>query len=139
MIEKIVLKGRGVVSGKVEGEALVCLTHIHTWGFSEPGLITEIDHPQYGMSIKGKVLVFPSPAGSSDWGGTYSAVCRKGNGPIALINRRATSLVLNGAIVTSTPMVVDFDKDPIKIIETGDLVKVDAGDGMVEVYKRNKK
>lgn len=137
MVEKIVLRGRGVVCGVVEGEALVCSTHIHTWGVdSETGLISEIGHPQHGISVKGKVLVFPSPAGSSDWGSSFCAICRKGNGPIALINRRATTLVLNGAIATSTPMVVDLDKDPCKVIETGDRVKVDADHGIVEVSKK---
>lgn len=137
MIQKIVLKGRGVVGGIVEGEALVCSTYVHTWGFDpQTGLISEIGHPQYGFNMKGKVLVFPSPAGSSDWGASLCAIFRKGNGPIALINRRATTLVLNGAIATSIPMVVEFNKDPCKVIETGNWVKVNADSGIVEVYKR---
>ena len=137
MVEKIVLNGRGVVGGVVEGEALVVETHIHTSGVdSMKGLIREIGNPQDGESIKGKVLVFHSPAGSSDWGATLHRACRLGNGPIAIINPKVCTLVLTGAIASSTPMVVDLDKDPVKVIETGDRVKVDADHGIVEVYKK---
>jgi predicted aconitase with swiveling domain len=135
MLKKIVLKGRGVVGGVVEGEALVVPTHIHTFGLHK-GIITETDHPQRGASIKGKVLVFNSAAGSSDWGATLHRNCWNGDGPVALINRRAITLVLNGAIATSTPTVVDLDRDPTRVIGSGDLVKVDADHGVVEVYKK---
>jgi len=136
MVEKIVLKGRGIVGGIVEGEALVVPTHIHTSGLQN-GVITEVDHPQRGVSIKGKVLVFHSPAGSSDWGATLHENWWSGNGPTALINRKATTLVLTGAIASSIPTVVDLDKDPLEVIETGDWVKVDADHGIVEVFKRH--
>ena len=139
MVKKIIIKGRGTVKGMVEGEALVSKTHIHTFGVdTKTGLISETGHPQFGASIRGKVLVFPSPAGSSDWGTTFYETFRNGNGPIALINRRATTLVLNGAIATSTPMVVDFDTDPCEAIKTGDWVKVNADDGILEVTRSNK-
>jgi predicted aconitase with swiveling domain len=137
MVEKVVLKGRGAVGGIAEGEAIVSSIQIHTFGIDpKTGLITEIRNPQRGMSVKGKVLVFSSPAGSSDWGTTFYDLNRNGKGPIALINRRASTLVLNGAIATSTPMIVDFDEDPCMIIETGDWLKVDANHGIVEIYKR---
>ena len=135
MVQKIVLRGRGVVRGKVEGEALVVPTHIHTSGLRN-GIITEIDHPQRGTSIKGKVLVFNSPAGSSDWGAILHANCWSGNGPLAIINRRAITLILTGAIASGVPTVVDFEKDPIELIDNGDWLKVDAERGIVEVYKR---
>ena len=133
-MEKIVLRGRGIVGGVVTGEALVVPTHIHTSGLQE-GVITEVDHPQQGVSIKGKVLVFNSPAGSSDWGATLCGICWSGNGPVAIINKRAVSLILTGAIATSTPTVVDFVEDPVKIIASGDWIKVDGDHGIVEVYK----
>ena len=135
MTHKIVLNGRGVVSGKAEGEALVVPTHIHTLGLRN-GIITEMDHPQNGASIKGKVLVFNSPAGSSDWGAILHRNCWGGNGPLAIINRKAITLILTGAIASAVPTVVDFDTDPIESIDTGDWIKVDADKGIIEVYKR---
>jgi predicted aconitase with swiveling domain len=139
MVEKIVLKGRGAVKGMGEGEALVVPTHIHTVGLdARTGQISEVGHPQRGMSVKGKVLVFGAPAGSSDWGATLFSVCRRGNGPVALICPRAVTMVLNGAIAASIPMVVDLDKDPRKVIKTGDLIKVDADKGIVEIHKPKK-
>lgn len=135
MVKKILLKGRGVVRGKVEGEALVIPTHIHTSGLQN-GIITEINHPQKGMSVKGKVLVFNSTAGSSDWGAMLHRNCWSGNGPLAIINRRVITLILTGAIASSVPTVVDFDQDPIELIDNGDWLKVDADRGIVEIYKR---
>ncbi len=41
-----------------------------------------------------------------------------------------------GAVVTRAPAVTDLDQDPLKIIETGDWVKVDADKGIVEVTKK---
>ena len=46
---------------------------------------------------------------------------------------RAASL---GAVMKRAPAVTDLDQDPLKIIETGDWVKVDADQGIVEVTKR---
>ena len=43
---------------------------------------------------------------------------------------------LLGAVVAHTPAVTDFDQDPLKVIETGDWVKVDADNGIVEVTKK---
>jgi len=136
MKKPMVLRGRGIIDGLAEGEALVVPTHIHTSGLdSKKGLIREVDHPQNGESIKGKVLVFNNVAGSSDWGATLHSVWRNGNGPIALVNQTAITLVLHGAISTRIPVVVDLDRDPLEVIETGDLVKVDADHGTVEVRK----
>jgi hypothetical protein len=34
------------------------------------------------------------------------------------------------------PTMSDFDRDPLEVIETGDWVKVDADNGIVEVTKK---
>jgi len=103
----------------------------------ETGLIIERGHEIEGENVKGKVLVFPYGKGSDGWGGVLYAACSIGNGPIAIINHKVDSFVINGVIVTKIPMILVLDEDPCKVIESGDHVKVDAEKGVVEVYKRS--
>ena len=56
-----VLKGRKVVGGVAEGEALVTRQTISGWGGINPmlGTVTETRHELRGQSFKDKILVFP--------------------------------------------------------------------------------
>ena len=49
---------------------------------------------------------------------------------------RFDAVVALGAVVTRAPAVTDLDQDPLKVIETGDWVKVDGDNGIVEVTKK---
>jgi predicted aconitase with swiveling domain len=46
-----------------------------------------------------------------------------------------TTKIARGAVVTHAPAVTDFDRDPLEVIETGDWVRVDADQGIIEVTK----
>ena len=69
MNETFMLKGRKVVGGRFEGEALVTLDRISGWGGIDPrsGTVIETRHELKGISFAGKVLVFPGAKGSSGW------------------------------------------------------------------------
>ena len=41
-----------------------------------------------------------------------------------------------GALVADIPMIYGFDQNALGLIETGDHVKVDADNGVIEVTKR---
>jgi len=41
------------------------------------------------------------------------------------------------AVVARVPAVTEFDQDPTEVISTGDWVKVDADQGLVEITKRD--
>ena len=58
---KIILRGRKVVGGCAEGEALVTRDTISGWGGIDPmtGTVIETHHELRGVSFKDKVLVFP--------------------------------------------------------------------------------
>jgi predicted aconitase with swiveling domain len=47
-----------------------------------------------------------------------------------------TTKVALGAVVTRAPAVTDLDRDPLEVIETGDWVRVDGDNGIVEVTKK---
>ena len=137
----IILKGRKVVGGVSEGEALVTRQTISTWGGVDAvkGIITEKRHELRGKSFKDKVLVFPSAKGSSGWSTVAQVIRLTGQSPRAMIVREVNSLIAIGAVVMRVPTVTDLDQDPTEVIATGDWVKIDAEKGIVEVVKNLKK
>jgi uncharacterized protein len=134
----VVLKGRRVVGGVTEGEALVTRDRISGWGGIDPrtGTVIETRHELKGVSFAGKVLVFPGAKGSSGWSAQFHMARLMGTAPKAwLFNRMCTKIAL-GTVVTHAPAMTDFDIDPLACIASGDWVKVDADAGVVHVYKQ---
>jgi predicted aconitase with swiveling domain len=127
-----------VVPGVSEGEALVTDQHISGWGGidSRTGTIVETRHALRGISFAGKVLVFPGAKGSSGWSNAFHLTRTFGVAPAAMLFNEMTTKVALGAVVTRAPCLTDFDQNPLDLIETGDWVRVDADQGVVEVIKR---
>jgi hypothetical protein len=134
---KVVLRGRRVVGGVAEGEALVTRDPISGWGGVDPmrGTIIETRHELRGQTFKDKVLVFPGAKGSSGWSVAFHTARLAGTAPRALVFNEMTTKVALGAVVMRVPAVTDLDRDPLDVIETGDWVKIDADAGTVEVTK----
>jgi predicted aconitase with swiveling domain len=134
---KIVLKGRKVMGGKAEGEALVTKKPLMGWGNVnvKGGFTVERNHPLYEVPFKGKVLVFSEPRGSGGFVG-YGRTREFGNHPAAFLYRKGNNLTVFAAMNMKVPTVTDFDQDPTEIIETGDHVIVDGDKGIVEVIKK---
>jgi hypothetical protein len=137
-MHKIILRGRKVVGGVAEGEAFVTRDTISGWGGIDhkTGTIVEMRHEKRGQSFKGKVLVFPGAKGSSGWSHYFHMARLSGAAPKAMIFNVMTTKMALGAVVTRAPAVTDLDQDPLQVIETGDWVKVDGDNGIVEVTKR---
>ena len=64
---------------------------------------------------------------------------RRGNAPKATINVEAETIVAVSVAITNTPMVYKLEKNPLEVIETGDLVVVDADNRIMGVVKRRGK
>ena len=137
-MKKIVLRGRKVVGGCAEGEALVTKDRISGWGGIDPrtGTVIETRHELKGVSFKDKVLVFPGAKGSSGWSSQFHIARLAGTAPIAMVFNEMTTKIALGAVVAHAPSVTGFDQDPLQVIETGDWVKVDGDNGIVEVTKK---
>ncbi len=135
---QVVLKGRKVVGGVTEGEALVTGQAISTWGGvnAVKGIITERRHELRGQSFKDKILVFPSAKGSSGWSTVAQVIRMADQSPKAMIVRDINSLTAIGAVVLRVPTVTDLDQDPTEVIATGDWVKIDGDRGIVEIIKK---
>jgi predicted aconitase with swiveling domain len=133
----VTLRGRTVVGGCTEGEALVTRDTISGWGGVNPmsGTIIETRHELRGQSFKDKVLVFPGAKGSSGWSAVFHMTRLTGTAPKAMLFNEMTTKIALGAVVMRVPSITDFDQDPLTVIETGDWVKVDADRALVEVIK----
>jgi predicted aconitase with swiveling domain len=133
----VVLRGRTVVGGCAEGEALVTRDTISGWGGVNPlsGTIIETRHQLRGQSFRDKVLVFPGAKGSSGWSAVFHLTRLAGTAPRALVFNEMTTKIALGAVVMRVPSITALDRDPLEVIETGDWVKVDAARGIVEVRK----
>ncbi len=136
---KIILKGRKVIGGIAEGEALVSKMPLMGWGNvdSKNGYTTERNHPLYEIPFKGKVLVFTEPRGSGGFVG-YGRTRLFGTHPAAFVYRQGNNLTIFAAMAADVPTVTDFDQDPTEVIETGDHVIVNGDKGIVEVIKKKK-
>lgn len=132
------LQGRCISKGHGVGIALVCKSPI---GFNfgvdiKTGAITEHKHELEGISFKDRVLVFPHGKGST--GGSYVIyqTARNGTAPAAIINRTSEAIIACGAIMGGIP-TVDLPKgDAYDEIKTGDLIEVDADNGIVKILER---
>lgn len=135
VIPIIKLNGRTVSRGRAQGEALVSTQSISFLGSINPasGIVVEKGHQLEGKCIRGKVLVFPSGKGSTV--GSYVMYQLKKNGyaPAAIINSLAEPIVAVGAIISDIPMMDCTNPDALKYIKNGDMVRVDATKGVVEI------
>ena len=137
--ETLVIRGRKVVPGVAEGEALVTREPISGWGGIDPrtGTIIETRHELRGQSFAGKVLVFPGAKGSSGWSAQFHLARVMGTAPAAWLFNQMTSKVALGTVVSHAPAMTDFDIDPLSVIRTGDWVRVDADQGIVTVTRKS--
>jgi len=136
MTAPLILRGRTVVPGVVEGEALVSHETISGWGGIDPaqGTIIERRHELYGVCFTGKILVFPGAKGSSGWSGFFQTTRLLGTAPIGMLFTVTTTKAALGAVVTRVPALSDLDQDPVEVIATGDHLRLDADHGLVEVW-----
>ncbi|TIX51482.1 aconitase X swivel domain-containing protein [Alteraurantiacibacter aquimixticola] len=133
----IVIRGRKVVGGVTEGEALVTSQTISGWGGVNPlkGEVIESHHELKGVSFANKILVFPGAKGSSGWSGVFHMTKLTGCAPLGMLFTITTTKAALGAVVLRVPTMTDFDRDPVEAIATGDWVRIDADKGEVQIWK----
>jgi predicted aconitase with swiveling domain len=118
------LKGRIIYKGKAEAEALVTTMPISFYGGVDPntGVVIEKGHELNGLSIKGKVLVFPQGKGSTVGSYTLYRLKKNGAAPAAMVNKETETIVAVGAIISEIPFV---DKVDVSKFKTGSKVTVE--------------
>ena len=135
---KITLRGRKVIGGLAEGEAVVTKEPVSFLGGVNPdkGVVVERGHELEGQSITGKIFVFPHGKGSTAGPYIIYAMAKRKTAPVAMINVEAEPIIAVGAAMGNIPLVDRLDKNPLEVIATGDHVKIDGDQGIVEITKR---
>jgi predicted aconitase with swiveling domain len=132
------LKCHKIIGGYGEGEALVSHEPICFY-LTDPktGVIREKGHELAGKRIAEKVLIFPSGKASSvvQIDGLFKLV-QHNLAPRALIVKDVETVLVVSAFIAKVPLVDRLEKDPFRIIQTRDFIKVDADKETVTIKKK---
>ena len=130
----MILRGRKVVGGTAEGEALVCRDSVSFYGGVDPdtGIITEPGHACYGKSVTGKVFVFPAGKGSTVGSYVIYRMKKQGTAPAAIVNVETEAILATGCVISGIPLIDKLDGDPLETLETGMRLRVVGEEGLVE-------
>jgi len=134
---KIILKGRKVIGGSVEGEAVVTSQPVSFLGGVNPdtGQVVEKGHEAEGQCITGKIFVFPHGKGSTAGPYIIYSMAKRRTAPLAMINVNAEPIIAVGAAMGNIPLIDRLDRNPLEVINTGDRVMIDGEQGLVEVTR----
>jgi predicted aconitase with swiveling domain len=134
----MILHGKTVKKGQVEGEAIVSQLPFSYLGDLNPekGTVVPKGHDLEGQSIAGKIFVFPTGKGSTVGPYVANMAKRMGSTPAGMICVDVEPVMAMVAIMNDIPMVHRLDQNPLEVISTGDYIKMDATKGVVEVTKK---
>lgn len=136
-MKKLKLQGRGIIPGRVQGEAIVTSQPISFFGGLDPekGTIIERGHELKGINVTGKILIFPRGKGSTVGSYVIYSMKKKGTAPVAIINIETEPIIAAGCVIANIPLIDKLNENPIKVIKTGDWVEVFADEGIIEVTR----
>jgi hypothetical protein len=128
----VILKGKGLVGGISEGEALVTTQPVSFVGGVDinTGVVIEKGHELYGKCIKDKVLVFPFGKGTTYNPFAIYAMKHHRTAPAAIVNEKTEDIVLTGCIIAEIPFVECKEAMELK---SGIRVRVDGDSGTITV------
>ena len=124
-----------ISEGAAQAEAIISKDRIMFYQVRpEDGVMIEKDHCLEGQVIAGKVLLFPGGKGSSvvQQDGLYH-LDRFHNMPAALIVQDPDPVLVAGAIIMEIPMVDRLPQEFYDTVKNGDIVRVNADEGFVEI------
>lgn len=129
---------REIARGIVEGEVLLSQDQLLFY-HADPatGIITERGHCLEGISVKGKILVFPGGKGSSvvQMDGLYKLE-QHGTAPLGFIVLEPDTVLVSSAIIMELPMVDRVEKSFYDTIQNGDRIRIDTDRQVIELLQR---
>ncbi|MBA3712199.1 MAG: DUF126 domain-containing protein [Pyrinomonadaceae bacterium] len=110
------VRGKPVVAGEAQGEALVSDEPLSFWGGYDQhtGEIIDRRHPLSGQNAAGRVLVLPSARGSSTTTAVLLESIRLGNAPGAIVTNGVDHFFALASIVAD-----EMYEKPIPIVALG--------------------
>lgn len=129
------IRGRRIVGGYAEGEALVSSAPFSFYGGVDPetGIITEPGHPLEGESVAGRVFIFPHGRGSTVGCYIIYRMYKRGVAPAAVINLETETIIATGCAMAGIPLMDRLEENPLRVIRSGDYIVVNADEGYIEI------
>lgn len=130
-----VFKCHKISEGVVEGEAIVSKDTIMFYLIDpNTGTVIENAHDLEGKSIAKKILIFPGGKGSSvvQADGLYQLNV-KNNSPAAMVIEYLETVLVSSAIIMEVPMVDKVEAEFYQVVKDGDMVRVNADEGTIEI------
>ena len=123
---------------EVEGEAVVSAE-----GFSPrydldrwTGVITKPGHALEGVSIRDRILFFPTAKGGIAAGWAFYDLKHKGIAPKAFCFGVTNPVMVQGAVFASIAITEGWSRDPLQCLHTGDLVRVVPAQKSIRLLRR---
>lgn len=132
----LVFRGRQVIGGHVTGTALVTRERISFFGGVEPttGQVSERGHELEGVSLAGKILVYPGGKGST--GATYTlySMAAQKTAPLAMISPASDNVTVVGAVLGKISSVDRLPSEFFEVVRSGQRIDIDGDSGIVRVF-----
>jgi hypothetical protein len=101
------------------------------------GVFSRPTHALAGQSYDGRILVLDQAKGGVATAWMLHEMTARGVAPLALIFNRVNPILAQGAALAGMTMVDRFAGDVTDLIRSGDMVRIDPADGVVEVLNRD--
>lgn len=97
------LRAVTLCSGTATGDVLWLDEPLSFWGGTdlETGIVTDVHHPQHGVSLSGSVVIMTASRGSSSSSSVLAEQIRAGVGPAAIVLSLRDPIVVLGALVAA--------------------------------------
>lgn len=134
------LAGETLCPGSGAGEVLRLDEPLSLWGGTDlaTGVITDVHHPQHGVSLAGRVLVMTASRGSSSSSSVLAEQIRAGVAPAAILLGSRDAILTLGAIAAAevydvwAPIVL-IDPALLAAVPHSGTVHVEAAPGSARV------
>jgi predicted aconitase with swiveling domain len=122
-----VIRGRAVVAGAAEGEALVTAEALSFWGGYDfhTGEIIDRHHPLAGVRAAGRILAVPFSKGSSTTTAVLLEAVRAGTAPAAIVTTGTDAFFALASIVADVMYGKPF---PVIALDAADFARLTTGD-----------
>ena len=142
-MKQLEIKGRVMVEGEAEGEAVVsgrAFTFAHGVDPTS-GIVTDVRSDIRSVNVRGKILVYPFGKGSTTGASWFLETVRNGNEPKAVLTQASEPIIVVGSVLAKVlygriiPVMSEFSEDVTSSIKNHDRVAVDTKRGLVLVSK----
>ncbi len=132
------IKCRRISKGKVIGPIILSKEPLSFLGGVDPttGRVIDQDHELYQENLKDKILVIPSGKGSTVGSYVIFQMAKNKTAPRGIVAMEAEPIIATGAIMAGVPMVDHPEIDVLDLLESGDLVELDADCEIIKIIEK---